>query len=360
MSALATWRDASVGETRQALVQGGRAVALSILRASEDGVRARWGEVYVARVTSVEKKLRGAFVDLGVRGDAGFLPLDSTGAVRRRDGARTPMRDGLGVVVAVTREAARGKGPVLTLLSEPHPGGASRRLSRHESDSELAAIAGADMDARAALDAAFEEALAVQAPIPGGGVLTIEPTAALVALDVDAAGRTGSGDPEKFALDLNIAAAREIARQVRLRDLGGILAIDFVSMRQNVSRGALEAAAKAAFAGDPWGVQMTRLSRFGVMELSRPQLRTPLHERLCEGAGRLSVESLALAALRAIERAGASEPSRRIEARVSHDLMVWLDGAAFDWRGEMMGRIGPRWSVEAHEGAREKLDVRAV
>lgn len=350
MKPLTLWRDASVGETREALVEDGRAVALSLLRASEDGARARWGEVYAARVTSVEKKLRGAFVDLGLSDDVGFLPLDSLGAAHRRDGSRTSVRNGQAVVVEVAREAARGKGPVLALAAQPHPGGTPRRLARTESDEALAAHTRPDMEARAALDAAFEAALATQAAIPGGGTLTIEPTAALVAIDVDAAGRVGSSDPEKFALDLNIAAVREIARHARLRDLGGIIAIDFVSMRRNVSRAALEAAAKQAFAADPWGVQMTRLSRFGVMELARPQLRTPLHERL------RGPETLALAALREIERAGAAQPARRVAAAVPRAALAWLDGARFDWRGRLDARLGPRWSIA--EGAR--LEVRAL
>ncbi|MBI1187073.1 MAG: hypothetical protein GC206_07045 [Alphaproteobacteria bacterium] len=350
MTPLSMWRDAGVGETREALVEDGRAIALSMLRASEHGARARWGETYAARVTRVEKKLRGAFLDLGLSEDVGFLPLDSAGAVHRRDGSRASVKNGQAVVVSVVREAARGKGPVLALTAQPHPGGAPRRLARHETDETLAAHAGADMNVRAALDAAFDEAVETAVAIPGGGALSIEPTAALVAIDIDAAGRAGSSDPEKFALDLNVAAAREIARQVRLRDLGGLIAIDFVSMRQTTSRAALEAAAKQAFAGDPWGVQQTRLSRFGVMELARPQVRTPLHERL------RGPETLALKALREIERAGVAEPARRVVATVPHAAIAWLEAARLDWRGGLDARLGPRWEIAAHDGAR--VDVR--
>lgn len=356
---LERWLDASVGETRAALVRGGRAIAITIRRASEDGRRARWGEVYAARVRTVDKRLRGAFVDLGLRGDTGFLPLDAGGAVRRRDGSRAPVREGDAIVVSVAREGARDKGPVLQLLSEAHPGGAPRRISRHESDDALEGAA-ADLRARAALDAAIAEALSPRVALKDGGALVIEPTAALVAVDVDAAGRKGSGDPEKFALDLNIAAAWELARQLRLRNLGGIVAVDFVSLRAHASRAALEAAVKEAFAGDPWGVQTTRLSRFGVMELARAQLCAPLHERLCEG-GVLSLESAALSLLRAIESAGAAERGRRIEARAPPDVLAWLQSAPFDWRGALDERLGARWAIEAASGAaRESIDVRAL
>jgi hypothetical protein len=85
---------------------------------------------------------------------------------------------------------------------------------------------------------------------------------ALVAIDVDAGGRAGSGDPERFALDLNVAAAHEAARQIRLRGLGGVIAIDFVSLRSKGHNKQLEEAVRAAFAGDPWSVQFGALSRF--------------------------------------------------------------------------------------------------
>src|SRR6185436_21011282 len=105
----------------------------------------------------------------------------------------------------------------------------------------------ASSEMRERLDALVEESLSLTAPIPGGGALTIEPTAALVAIDVDAGGRQGSGDPERFALDLNIAAAGEAARQIRLRNLAGLIAIDFVSMRAKSHAKQLEEAVRAAF-----------------------------------------------------------------------------------------------------------------
>ena len=142
---------------------------------------------------------------------------------------------------------------------------------------------------RAKIDAVVEDALARTAPIAGGGALSIEPTAALVAIDVDAGARAGSGDPERFALDLNIAAANEAAHQIRLRNLGGLIAIDFVSMRAKSHRKVLEEAVRAAFADDPWSVQFGALSRFGVFDLARAQLRRPLHEQLRDAIGRLSV-----------------------------------------------------------------------
>jgi ribonuclease E len=354
------WRDAAIGETREALVKRGRVIALRVARASDAGARARWGEVYAARIVSVDRRRRGAFVDLGLTGDAGFLPLDSAGKARLGKSDSCDVTDGQGVVVRVAREAARGKNPVLELAGAPHPGGAPQRLEQPQCDLDLAEAQPADAAMRENLDAAIEAALAREAPIPGGGALIIEPTAALVAIDVDSGARAGTGDAERFALELNIAAAEEAARQIAVRGLGGIVAIDFVSLRRAEDRARLVAAAKSAFAGDAWGVQIAGLSPFGVLELSRRQLRAPLHETLCDADGRLSVESLALAALRAVEREGGASPGRRIACTVAPAVKGWLDAWAFDWRAALDNRLGARWSLDAAPGPREKIDARAL
>jgi Ribonuclease G/E len=360
---LDVWVDASVGETREVMAQGGVAIALRLARASDEGAKARWGEVYCARVREVDRRRRGAFLDLGLRGEQGFLPLADDG--RARIGReRVALRQGQGVVASVVREAARGKNPVLELKEIDHDGEAPHRIARHEVDDELEAAKPADAATRARVDAAFDEALARTVPIPGGGALTIEPTAALVAIDVDAGARQGSGDAERFALELNVAAANEAARQLRLRNLGGLIAIDFVSMRARANAKQLEDAVRAAFKADPWSVQCAGLSRFGVMELSRAQMRTPLHEQMRDRDGRLSVETLALAALRAIEREARAQGGRQIVCTVSPEVKSWLDSARIDWRTALSNRIGMRWTIEAPAKdafwPRDKIDARAL
>ncbi len=360
---LETWVDAAVGETREALVREGRPIALRIVRASDEGRRARWGEVYCARVRDIDRQRRGAFVDLGLRDQQGFLPLGDDGRARLKR-ERAALTEGAGVIVSVAREAARGKNPVVELQATGHDGEAPHRIDRHDVDDELVLAKPADATTRAKLDAAIESALARTAPIPGGGALTIEPTAALVAIDVDAGARQGSGDPERFALDLNIAAAHEAARQIRLRNLGGLIAIDFVSMRAKSHAKHLEEAVRAVFAGDPWTIQFGALSRFGVFDLARAQLRTPLHEQLRDADGRLSVETVALMALRAIEREARAQTGRPIACTVAPDVKAWLDSGEIDWRTELSNRIGMRWAVEAAPQnafwPRDKIDARAL
>lgn len=356
---LETWVDAAVGETREALVRDGKPIALRIARASDAGRRARWGEIYCARVRTIDRRRRGAFLDLGLKDAQGFLPLRDDGKARRGR-ERAALHEGQGVIVSVAREAARGKNAVLELQELGHDGEPPQLIARHESDEEMLLAKPADSALRAKLDAAIEEVLARAAPIPGGGLLSIEPTAALVAIDVDAGARAGSGDPERFALDLNIAAAREIARLIRLRGLGGLIAIDFVNMRTKSHLKALDEAVRAAFAGDPWGVQLGGLSRFGIYELSRGQLRTPLHEHLQDADGRASAETVALAALRAIEREARTASGRQIACTVAPEVKAWLDAAEINWRAELSNRIGMRWSLEAAPGPRDRIDARAL
>ncbi len=360
---LEVWIDAAVGETREALVAEGAPVALRIARASDQGRRARWGEIYCARVREIDRRRRGAFLDLGLRDAPGFLPLGQDGHARI-GGQRLALTQGAGIIVAITREAARGKSAVVEARESGYDGEPPHRIAQPECDEALATAKPADAATRSKLDAAIEAALARTAPIPGGGALSIEPTAALVAIDVDAGARAGSGDPEHFALELNIAAAGEAARQIRLRNLGGIIAIDFVSMRAKAHAKQLEAAVRAAFADDPWSVQLGTLSRFGVFELARAQLRAPLHEMLREADGRLRTETAALMALRAIEREARATIGRQIACTVAHEVKAWLDAAEINWRAELSGRIGMRWMIEAAPGGafwpRDKIDARAL
>lgn len=360
---LETWIDAAIGETREVLVRDGRAIALRVMRASDEGRRARWGEIYCARVREIDRRRRGVFLDLGLNDQQGFLPLGDDGRARLRR-ERVALREGQGVIVSVTREAAREKNPVVELSEVGHDGEAPHRIAQHEVDEELLLARPADATLRAKLDGVIEDALARTAPIPGGGILTIEPTAALVAIDVDAGGRTGSGDPERFTLDLNIAAAHEAARQIRLRNLGGIIAIDFVSLRAKSHAKQLEDAVKHAFAGDPWSVQLGGLSRFGVFDMARSQLRAPLHEQLRDPDGRMSVESVALMALRAIEREGRAQAGRQIACTVSPEVKAWLDAAEIDWRAQLSNSLGMRWTLDIAPKdvpwPRERIDARAL
>lgn len=357
MTALETWLDGAVGETRLALVQAGRPVALRSWRWSEEGRRARHGELYAARVIKVDRARRGAFLDLGLSEETGFLPLDSQGRARPRVGAPKALREGGRIAAEVTREAARGKGPVLVLLEEraETPG----RLQPAEADALLREAAPARSEVRRALDEAFEAAAARLAPLPGGGVLSIEPTSALTAIDVDAGGREPKGDSDRFVRELNLAAAAEAMRQLRLRNLGGLVVIDFVSMRRQEDRRAVEVALREAAKADPWGAQIAPMSRFGLIELSRPQTLRPVAETLLGQDGEPTIETTALLALRELEREAAAGRGRPVILRAHPSVIAWLQGQTIHWREALSRRIGARFTLEAAPELRSaRIDVR--
>ncbi|HWA22351.1 MAG TPA: ribonuclease E/G [Caulobacterales bacterium] len=348
--AIDVWLDGAVGETRYLLARQGRPITLTITRWSDAGRRARWGEVYGGRVRKVERALRGAFVDLGLKDEQGFLPLS-----QGRD-----VREGELIAVSIAREGTRAKGPVLALTDTTNPS-AIGRIARREEDEAHDRAAPASADKRAAIDAAIDEALAQRVALAGGGAITIEPTTALTAIDVDSAGRTGEADPERLALALNVAAANEAMRQLRLRAQGGLAAIDFVSLRQAANRKAVEAALKAAAQGDPWGVVFAPMSRFGIVELSRAQLMRPVRDVLLDADGRKSAETVALAALRAIERETAASRGRKVVAALAQEVADWLGANHIGWRDALTARIGAHWEIESAPNApREKMDVRAL
>ena len=144
--------------------------------------------------------------------------------------------------------------------------------------------------------------------LPSGGALVIDQTEALTAIDVNSARATKGGDIEETAFNTNLEAAEEVARQLRLRDLGGLVVIDFIDMSSNKHQREVENKLQNALKYDRARVQLGRISRFGLMEMSRQRLRPSLGEAsqivcpTCEGHGRMrSVESLSLSIIRVAE-----------------------------------------------------------
>ena len=144
--------------------------------------------------------------------------------------------------------------------------------------------------------------------LPSGGALVIDQTEALTAIDVNSARATKGGDIEETAFNTNLEAADEVARQLRLRDLGGLVVIDFIDMSSNKHQRDVENRLQNALKYDRARVQIGRISRFGLLEMSRQRLRNSLGEASqivcpqCEGHGRMrSIESLSLSIIRVAE-----------------------------------------------------------
>ncbi len=168
-------------------------------------------------------------------------------------------------------------------------------------------------------------------PLPSGGSIVIDHTEALVSIDVNSARATKGADIEETALRTNLEAADEVARQLRLRDLGGLIVIDFIDMEEPKNQRAVENKLKEALHYDRARVQMGKISRFGLMELSRQRLRPSLSEGShitcprCNGVGVIrDTESSALHILRIIQEEAMKENTAAVHAQVPVDAATYL------------------------------------
>jgi len=167
--------------------------------------------------------------------------------------------------------------------------------------------------------------------LPSGGSIVIDHTEALVSVDVNSARATKGSDIEETALRTNLEAADEAARQLRLRDLGGLIVIDFIDMEESKNQRAVENKLKEALHYDRARVQMGKISRFGLMELSRQRLRPALSEGShitcprCNGVGVIrDTESSALHILRIIQEEAMKENTAAIHAQVPVEAATYL------------------------------------
>jgi ribonuclease E len=167
----------------------------------------------------------------------------------------------------------------------------------------------------------IETAFQREVKLPSGGSIVIDITEALVSIDINSARATKGGDIEETALHTNLEAADEIARQLRLRDVGGLIVIDFIDMLSSKNQRLVEDRVRVALEVDRARVQLGRISRFGLLEMSRQRLRPSLEEMTfkvcprCDGQGTIrGTRSLALSILRLVEEEAQKENSVQIRA----------------------------------------------
>ena len=177
----------------------------------------------------------------------------------------------------------------------------------------------------------IESAYSRTVPLPSGGAVVIDHTEALVSVDVNSARATRGSDIETTAFNTNLEAADEVARQLRLRDLGGLIVIDFIDMENAKNQREVESRLKDAPHYDRARVQMGKISRFGLMELSRQRLRPSLSEGShvscprCNGTGHIrDTDSSALQVLRIIQEEAMKENSAAIHVQVPVDVAAFL------------------------------------
>jgi ribonuclease E len=173
------------------------------------------------------------------------------------------------------------------------------------------------------IEAQIESAFEREVKLPSGGSVVIDVTEALISIDINSSRATRGADIEETALNTNLEAADEIARQLRLRDMGGLVVIDFIDMTSTRNQRDVETRMKEALESDRARVQVGRISRFGLLEMSRQRLRPSLGETSaivcprCSGRGTIrDVESLALSILRIIQEEANKPKSQQVKARV--------------------------------------------
>ena len=387
------------GETRAAWLEDGRLTDLAILRDDRPWVA---DNVYLGRVTARDKGLAAAFVDIGLE-RPGFLPLAE---------APKGLSEGDAVAVRVAREPGADKGARLTARGLPDalrataetlrppallraagdpiaaalaenpapaensaleeivlddPAAFQRAKARLAERPELLARLRLDLDPeppfeREGIEAAIEALLEPRVALPSGGYLLIEPVRTLTAVDVNTGGAEGRGGPAAQALAVDLEAAVEIPRQLRLRGLSGLIAIDFLPLSDLAARKRVVAALKRGLEDDPQPGRVFAPRRSGLVEMTRRRSRPALHEILTEpcgigGSGRVKDPvTRAYEALRALARAAARNPGRRVALAAEPRVLAALQGPAARARELVEERLGRALDLRAQAGG-EGFDI---
>lgn len=181
------------------------------------------------------------------------------------------------------------------------------------------------------IETQIETAFQREVRLPSGGSIVIDPTEAMTSIDINSARATKGSDIEETAFNTNLEAAEEIARQLRLRDLGGLVVIDFIDMTPVRHQREVENRMRDSVHQDRARIQLGRISRFGLLEMSRQRLRPSIGETSqgvcprCSGTGQVrGVESLALSILRLMEEEAIKENTQHVQAQVPVPVATYL------------------------------------
>jgi ribonuclease G len=363
---------AGPGEWRAAWLENGTAAELYI----ERGDIRPAGSIHLGRIVRRVGGLGAVLVAIGEE-RPGFLPM-RPGAVGLDEGAR--------IVVQVRREAQRDKGALLSarLAAPAEPAVLAARAEKLDPPAQLmpaAGFAGAlalrmpgvpecisvddvaalpdvrdnfpgvdvqhvlSGDWRLDIGAVFEAALAPTVALAGGGTIHLEEGRAAVLIDVDT-GTPDAGSVERTALATNLAAAAAVAREVRLRQLGGGIVVDFAALEGRRVRERLRHAMELALAGDPAQPQVLGWTRLGHLEIVRPRRGRPLSAAMLEPrAARKNAAALAFEALRAVYREARARPSANWRLVVAPAVAAALYGPAAAGLRVLEARLGRRIGV---------------
>ncbi len=198
-----------------------------------------------------------------------------------------------------------------------------RKLKRYQEESPIFT--------RFQIESQLESAFQREVRLPSGGSIVIDPTEALISIDINSARATKGSNIEETALNANLEAADEIARQLRLRDSGGLVVIDFIDMQSNKNQRSVENRLRDALRPDRARVQVGRISRFGLLEMSRQRLRPSLGESAhnvcprCSGQGTIrGTQSIALSVLRLVQEEALKEGTGQVVAQLPISVATYL------------------------------------
>lgn len=215
------------------------------------------------------------------------------------------------------------------------------------------------------LEDEIERLVRPRVPLPSGGWVTIEGTEALTAIDVNSGSYTASTGLEETSLAVNREAAEEIGRQLRLRGIGGLIVIDFIHLNEQGNIQTILDTLAHSLMRDRTPTQISPMSEFGLVEITRKRLRDPLVKQMteccrpCDGQGRTRTrDSVAMEVMRRIESAAAAAPGKPIKVRAAPEIVHWLCAHGDDVRAALARRGAARVSFEAREEfTREGFDV---
>lgn len=250
-------------------------------------------------------------------GPSPMLVHQEAGVVTRA--VRDYLRDDIGEIL-IDNEQAYNEAYSFVQQVMPHQ---IEKIKKHLANEPLFASFG--------IESQIETAYQREVKLPSGGSIVIDQTEALVSIDINSAKATRGADVEDTALNTNLEAADEIARQLRLRDMGGLVVIDFIDMGKDRNQRAVEARLKEATQSDRARIQFGSLSRFGLLEMSRQRLRPSLEEATgyvcprCHGTGMIrDLRSLSLSIMRAIEEIALRERQGEVQLQVPIEIAAFL------------------------------------
>jgi ribonuclease G len=238
-----------------------------------------------------------------------------------------------------------------------------RAMAQMESRIEVYAGPGALFDD---LEADIDLLSQTRVPLACGGWITLEPTEALTAVDVNSGSFAQSTAREDTSLTVNLEAAREIGRQIRLRGIGGLIVADFIHMAEPRHMDLVLAALTQSLARDGAPAVVSPMSQAGLVEITRKRVRAPLHLgescAACSGQGRLRAPGdVAMDVLRQVEAAARAAPGKPIAVRAAPEIVRWIEERGEKLRTALARKGAARVSFEAADtGSRERFDVGIV